>query len=95
MDELKDELQSKIAEYSKMAESGKKTKHKETIFHLISTTEAVEPYYDVSGRRNARAIPDGIQVLTSPACPRKGLRIGRRKFCYFLTQLSRFPFHIK
>lgn len=32
MDELKDELQSKIADYSKMAESGKKTKQKETIF---------------------------------------------------------------
>lgn len=32
MDELKDELQSKIADYSKMAESGKETKQKETIF---------------------------------------------------------------
>ena len=32
MDELKDELQSKIADYSKMAESGKKTKPKETVF---------------------------------------------------------------
>lgn len=44
VDELKDELQSKIAEYSKMAESGKKRK----------------PTNDVSRRRNARVIPDGI-----------------------------------
>lgn len=35
MDELKDELQSKIADYSKMAESGKKTKLKETIFTAL------------------------------------------------------------
>ena len=47
MDELKDELQSKIADYSKMAESGKKTKPKETGFmalfeenkFIFSTTE--------------------------------------------------------
>ena len=36
MDELKDELQSKIADYSKMAESGKKTKRKKTIFFALS-----------------------------------------------------------
>lgn len=36
MDELKDELQSKIADYSKMAESGKKTKPKETGFMALS-----------------------------------------------------------
>lgn len=36
MDELKDELQSKIADYSKMAESGKKKKPKETVFMALS-----------------------------------------------------------
>ena len=36
MDELKDELQSKIADYSKMAESGKKTKPKEASFMALS-----------------------------------------------------------
>lgn len=35
MDEFKDELQSKIADYSKMAESGKKTKRKKTIFFAL------------------------------------------------------------
>jgi len=36
VDELKDELQSKIADYSKMAESGKKTKPKEAGFMALS-----------------------------------------------------------
>ena len=34
MDELKDELQAKIVDYSKMAETGKKTKQKKVTFPL-------------------------------------------------------------
>ena len=37
MDELKDDLQSKIADYSKMAESGKNEKQFFSFFSLIST----------------------------------------------------------
>lgn len=57
VDELKDELQLKIADYSKMAESGKKTQQKETpILHriierkkfIVSTTEGIQPRNDVS-----------------------------------------------
>lgn len=39
VDELKDELQSKIADYSKMAESGKKTKQKEINFFTTLSEE--------------------------------------------------------